>query len=247
MSSSIFSAAPTHALAAHAFVCMEGAEAIILDLRSDQYLHLEGAELGRMTDYVQDWPSDGASASSLCHRSEDKPERMLTALERLGLVIPCQITAHRATRINLPAPDTELPLVTRSGSAKISKPILVIRCILSSIIASLRLRRLSLERIVALIADDRRRAGCIITNLPFIAELVATYFTVRPFLRSWKDACLLDSLSLVTLLSMYDVHPSWVFGVRAQPFLAHCWIQLGNVVLNDTVDNVRQFKPIMIA
>jgi hypothetical protein len=42
------------------------------------------------------------------------------------------------------------------------------------------------------------------------------------------------------------VYPDWVFGVNADPFEAHCWVQAGNVVLNDTVAWVSGFTPIMV-
>jgi hypothetical protein len=42
------------------------------------------------------------------------------------------------------------------------------------------------------------------------------------------------------------VFPRWVFGVQSRPFAAHCWLQLGGVVLNDTVDHVKRYTPIMV-
>ena len=32
--------------------------------------------------------------------------------------------------------------------------------------------------------------------------------------------------------------PRWVFGVRARPFVAHCWVQYEDMVFNDTVEHV---------
>ena len=36
-----------------------------------------------------------------------------------------------------------------------------------------------------------------------------------------------------------------VFGVT-MPFAAHCWVQQGDVVLNDALDRVLRFRPIMV-
>ena len=36
-----------------------------------------------------------------------------------------------------------------------------------------------------------------------------------------------------------------VIGVTASPFGAHAWVQIGDVVLNDSVDRVRRFVPIL--
>src|SRR5690606_17172781 len=50
--------------------------------------------------------------------------------------------------------------------------------------------------------------------------------------------CLLDSIALARFLSRRHEPGSLVFGVTGAPFSAHCWIQVGTTVLNDTVGNV---------
>jgi hypothetical protein len=57
--------------------------------------------------------------------------------------------------------------------------------------------------------------------------------------------CLFDSLALIHFLAQYGLYPDWVFGVSADPFEAHCWVQAGQVVLNDTVERVSAFTPIL--
>jgi hypothetical protein len=57
--------------------------------------------------------------------------------------------------------------------------------------------------------------------------------------------CLFDSLALIHFMARFGVFPDWVFGVVADPFEAHCWVQAGSVVLNDTVERVSAFTPIM--
>lgn len=60
-----------------------------------------------------------------------------------------------------------------------------------------------------------------------------------------KYLCLYDSLALLEFLAHYRIFPQWVFGVTGQPFNAHCWIQESDCVLNDTLEHVRGFTPIM--
>jgi hypothetical protein len=69
---------------------------------------------------------------------------------------------------------------------------------------------------------------------------------MRPFLPK-RPICLLESLTLIDFLERFDVTPELVFGVRTDPFEAHCWVQCNGVVLNESIDRVRQFTPIMIA
>jgi hypothetical protein len=57
---------------------------------------------------------------------------------------------------------------------------------------------------------------------------------------------LLDSLAMVMFLAKRGLHASIVIGVTSAPFSAHCWVQTGDLVLNDTVGNARAFTPIRV-
>jgi len=37
-----------------------------------------------------------------------------------------------------------------------------------------------------------------------------------------------------------------VFGVKLNPFSAHCWVQAGDIVLNDAIDHVTIHTPILV-
>ena len=76
------------------------------------------------------------------------------------------------------------------------------------------------------------------------SSLVAVFDRLRLFYpRSYL--CLFDSLALIHFLACFRLYPDWVFGVNADPFEAHCWVQAGSVVLNDTLGRVSSFTPIM--
>jgi hypothetical protein len=80
---------------------------------------------------------------------------------------------------------------------------------------------------------------------PGCHELAALFARLRPFLFTGHDRCLFESLALLEFLAMHGRHPRWVFAVRARPFAAHCWVQDGPVLLNDTLESVSGFTPIM--
>lgn len=52
-----------------------------------------------------------------------------------------------------------------------------------------------------------------------------------------ETRCLLDSISLTRFLARRHFHSTIVLGVTNDPFSAHCWAQVGDIVLNDTVGN----------
>jgi hypothetical protein len=67
-------------------------------------------------------------------------------------------------------------------------------------------------------------------------------------LRPWyprRYLCLWDSLALIEFLARRRLYPLWVFGVQAQPFGAHCWLQTADLLLNEAKEYAGQFTPIM--
>ena len=59
-----------------------------------------------------------------------------------------------------------------------------------------------------------------------------------------EPVCLLDSLSLLRFLSRRGLPANIVFGVTPEPFSAHCWIQAGDMVLNETLSDAHAHTPI---
>ena len=85
-----------------------------------------------------------------------------------------------------------------------------------------------------------------------LADRDATPDLVRRVMafRSWlpwapfPGVCLFRSRMLLAFLRHGGLDATWVFGVRTWPFEAHCWLQSGDLVLDDTVDNVLNYTPI---
>jgi hypothetical protein len=61
-----------------------------------------------------------------------------------------------------------------------------------------------------------------------------------------SNTCLLRSLALQAALVRRGVATSVVFGVKLHPFEAHCWVQRGPTLLNDTAERTGMFVPIRI-
>lgn len=98
---------------------------------------------------------------------------------------------------------------------------------------------------------DRVRAGrssgaCGNADVRQLASLIATFSAARQLVPITPN-CLLDSLALLSWLGQWRQVPDLIFGVRRDPFAAHCWLQAGDIVLNDALDNVTAFRPILIA
>jgi hypothetical protein len=58
--------------------------------------------------------------------------------------------------------------------------------------------------------------------------------------------CLTDSLALAAFMATRGISADLVFGVKLDPFAAHCWLQNRHAILNDGADGVTDFTPIMV-
>lgn len=75
-------------------------------------------------------------------------------------------------------------------------------------------------------------------------DLALTFAAIRPqFPQNYL--CLFDSFALFLFLARHGVSTTWVFGVRENPFDAHCWVQTETMILNDFADRVAAYTPIM--
>lgn len=75
--------------------------------------------------------------------------------------------------------------------------------------------------------------------------------TIRAFehtrlLRTAADRCLARSMALALCLASDGVRANVVIGVKLAPFGAHCWAQQGTDVLNDSVEEVLRYRPILV-
>ncbi|MGN8001176.1 lasso peptide biosynthesis B2 protein [Sphingomonas sp. 22176] len=71
-------------------------------------------------------------------------------------------------------------------------------------------------------------------------------FAAASRIRSQRDNCLAQSIAVASRMIELGVSPELVLGVQLGPFCAHCWVQQGDRVINDRVDMVRTFTPILV-
>jgi hypothetical protein len=76
------------------------------------------------------------------------------------------------------------------------------------------------------------------------AERLALAIQATNILVGSTDRCLNRSLALLHLCYRRASAPTFVIGVRTNPFVAHCWVQTGNLVLNDRSEHARLFTRI---
>jgi hypothetical protein len=229
----------------HVFLCQAKRHWVILDVDRDKYLCVERRQFEALGPWVHGW--EESAIHGVDKGSQPPAEAIALANRLLSLEILSERAAGakdaRATAYSHPtiAADLDIPASARSSSFTHALPFF-----LSSAGASRQLRDQRFESVVAFVRARKHRAR---DSAPaFDSERARSltsvfdrlrWFYPRPYL------CLFDSLALIHFLARFGLYPDWVFGVRADPFEAHCWVQAGTVVLNDTVERVSALTPIM--
>jgi hypothetical protein len=200
---------------------------VFLDLRRDRYFALDGPCTAAFERVVQ----RGGAASDP------------TDLERLLSTGLFYASAEPATiePVRVPVP-TRSALETDASGRRPG-----IRDALGAHVAVRRIRRLLRRKLlVEIVVRERdRRAAARPIDPPDLEDLARRFRAARS-LAPGAPVCLPDSLALLDWLAARSAFPALVFGVRLQPFGAHCWVQTDEAILTDAADTVRDFTPVLV-
>ena len=78
-----------------------------------------------------------------------------------------------------------------------------------------------------------------------LEDAMDAFRQLRPWLYTANNHCLLDSLVAAHYLLRVHCVPRLIVGVRTHPFRAHAWVQSGDIVVDDVVERIQLFTPIM--
>ena len=230
-------------LAPFVFACMTGRNCMFLDLRQDRYLSVPQELMDALAPQIHGWQLSShphEARATLCTDTVPLAEDMLAA----GILRPYQ----SGTAVPRPQPPPATGDLASLSSADCDRNSGNCWMSVSSALASAdcALRVLPLWRIVARISAHAQSTG-----KPPHADLLSRAATLtRCFreIRPWYPRdylCLFDSLALTRYLHHHHIWTCWIFGVREDPFAAHCWVQYGGIVLNEHIDRAHLYTPIM--
>lgn len=111
--------------------------------------------------------------------------------------------------------------------------------------AAFMLRWQSLHSITHALKIRKHETCWTARSLDDAARIARAFGQIAPFLRS-RDQCLPISLALMLMLLARSIPATMIIGVRTHPFGAHCWIQLGGLLINEQPDRVAGFAPILV-
>lgn len=206
---------------------------VFLDAQRDRYFCLKGKQAGwfeAILDARQGAAPGSGHAGFLDHLIGAS---ILTRPPAPGqLLAPCQHPAAQTSLLD--ANDPHAP-AQPGGAARF----------LVTWLACISPRRTRMIR--ELLQDIRQRKDCLPAQRPAgeARALTRRFHALAPYFFTRHDACLFRSYLLMRYLASAGVPADWVFGVRLSPFVAHCWVEYEGCVLNEHLETVREFQPIL--
>jgi hypothetical protein len=235
-------------LPSHVRACSTATGTVLLDLRRNRYFGVGHKETIVLRSLAGNWDSPATTSASFASDAEPPPlqdaVRIADKLVESGLLSNSapEPAAFTPTEVDLHS------LLTSVGHEIDRKSSIRWRHILAFLRACTWARRAVRSRTLYLVAEDigrqKNAAGA-----PFDAdraiELVGVFRRLRPHTFAARDQCLFHALSLVRFMASYNVHPTWVIGVRTKPWAAHSWVQHGTLLLDSNPEEVCEYTPIL--
>lgn len=207
----------------HVHVAAVDDDLVFLDVSKDVYQCLPGGGIACRI-------AEGGAVLRISSR--DTAEELRSA----GLVQPPGVGTPPHARRSAQAPTHSAlkrthPLPTWLDAPEIAAAVLDV---------NLAYRGRPLSRIVA--RRPRRTATIAASTLEATVDRFHRWIPYAPV----SGKCLLRAFMLRRVLHAHGHAHDWVFGVTLWPFKAHCWLQSGGLVLDDTVENVCAYRPILV-
>ncbi|ESQ79308.1 lasso peptide biosynthesis B2 protein [Asticcacaulis sp. YBE204] len=207
----------------HISACRIAGRSLILDLRTNRYLAL---------------PPDLDTSFQAVFDGLTPSERDAERLCLLGLTVRRKTeTPPRLTTYPAPRADLDLAGVTPTLSS-------VLDAIASQVRATHALKRRGLEAAI-LRLHQVKRARNPKGGHRVLCEFAASAQLSGRFIDR-HNRCLENSLAFTTRCRRQGLAADLILGVKMGPFAAHAWVQSGETVLNDRLDQVRHFTPILV-
>jgi hypothetical protein len=233
-------------LSPHVYLCITEDHAVLLDLQRDKYVGVGRAQMNALAARILGWPATGAAADGTSSPRDESADVVLSKMLAAGMLTTDHAVGKEAhplamERVERSLLHADLEVQPVIGVADVA------RFLHAAGISGLSLRWRSIESVVARVRERKARhaAASSAADHDAARALVGAFVHLRPLLFGAQDACLFDSLAIVELLARREIFPTWVFGVQTAPFAAHCWVQDGPIVFNDTPERVRRFTPIL--
>jgi Transglutaminase-like superfamily len=236
---------PKYFLREHAYICRVRRHWIILDVCRDRYLCIPSEQFASIGPLIRGWSTATGDSPSLSQHLREEGETYAAQLIAKGVLSEDSKYA-RELPLSPIAPPTSILDTDDLGVPLTLRMLCIPSFFVACATAAQRFRLHTFESTVAVVKERRDRVNGAAGSFDFQrARILVSVFKV---LRLWYPRsylCLFDSLALLEFLALHGLYPRWTFGVTADPFLAHCWLQEGSIALGDSLARVSAYTPIM--
>lgn len=213
----------------HVHAARIGDDLVLLDVRADRYLCVPEGVRSLRPDVT-------------LRRLAPTEQAVTLELERMGLTTAAPADGRLRHTPPDPPPKPTIGLSTSTRS-RLSTPELV-RLLAAhlDLIGCYLGRPLGPILSAASRAPRRKRK----TTGPDEALRLAGVFRDAAIWLPVSSKCLVRSFLLLRFLQRSGCSAQWVLAVRTFPFAAHCWLQVGDVVLDDYPERLAPYQPILV-
>lgn len=203
--------------------CEIDGQVIFLDVLADRYSRLDLATATLITS----------------GRIQELRPEVRQHLDRLGWLNRKPVTG-RSSCVDLVRASREHSAEFEPGAPSVQQ---ILSAFLSLLSARVAIARTNLDTLLRSVERKNLMAGETRQAAGARSDLISSFeYVERAATR--KDRCLLRAIGLQHFLAKQGYESTLVFGVRLNPFEAHCWLQDGDLILNDTIEMVGRFTPI---
>lgn len=211
--------------------CVVGQSVIFLDMKTSRYLGLPQSSAPAFSRLIA---SDG--------EIDENDRGSLMPLFTRGYLTQIPGPQKMPCCPEIAAPRTDY-VAANLGSAP---PKYVLRAALAQIGMAARLATFSLPQILSWLRSRPLPDTATTADQELQLLQIASAFASVSYAIGRADRCLLRSLAMFALCRKFGILTHLVIAVRSDPFSAHCWVQRESTVLNDSVENVRTYIPILV-
>lgn len=204
--------------------CEASGELVFLDLTRDKYLALRGQDRAAFMRLRAGEPNDRDAMSRLVATGFVARCDGESRLEPAKIIIPHQDLASH-----------------EDGTFTLSMSLRAARALRW---ARRAMRPNVIAATIGKSAQAKQRLG-VAGDEDTVVDVAQRYAACR-WLIPVPTRCLIDALALDHILLSRRVAATLVFGVRLEPFAAHCWLQSPETVLTGTSAEARNYTPILV-
>jgi hypothetical protein len=230
---------PRYWLARHVYVCRAGEAVIFLNTQTDNYGAVVGEQMHLLGAVVHGWPAEAAAGD------DERAREIAEQLVERGMLTADAAAGKPATPTQLTASAVSVAVGLDLMEERAIRLWDIVNFLNARLRASLSLRWHGLQKTLdAVHARKLKHAGAVF-DVQQTVELVCVFRRLRCYFVMLRERCLLHSLVLANFLASYGIFPTFVIGVRLQPWAAHSWVQQDEFVLDTTPAKVRDYTPIV--